>query len=103
MATFSEKGASTDKKYVAEQDMEMPNLLQPLQLFWSHSSVFALEKYLENLSFQRFLPEALTATFDETGVPTYKWYIAEQGVVISNLLKTFQSSWLHSSVFALEN
>ena len=32
----------------------MPNLLETNQFFWLHSSVFALEKYPENLSFHSF-------------------------------------------------
>ena len=42
------------------------------------------------------------ATFIETRAPTSRKYVAEQGIVMSNSSKTFQSFWLHSSVFALE-
>ena len=44
MATLSETCALTSRKYVAEQGIVMPNLLQTLQSFWLHSSIFALEK-----------------------------------------------------------
>ena len=44
VATFSEACALTCRINVAEKDIAIPNLLQTLRLFWSHSSVFALEK-----------------------------------------------------------
>ena len=34
----------------------MPNWTRTFQAFWSHSSVFALEKQHKNLNFQSFLP-----------------------------------------------
>ena len=73
MATFNEKGAPTFGKYVGEQDIIMPIFVQSIKFFWSRSSVFALEKQPENLSFQSvFLPfkEVLVAAFMETGAPT---------------------------------
>ena len=54
VATFNEKRAPTFRKNVTEPDIILSNFLQPLQFFWSHSSVFALEKQPENLSFQSF-------------------------------------------------
>ena len=44
VATFNEKRAPTFRKNVAEPDIILSNFLQPLQFFWSHSSVFTLEK-----------------------------------------------------------
>ena len=44
----------------------------------------------------------MVAAFIETGAPTSRLYVAQQVVIIPNLLETFQSSWLHSSVSALE-
>ena len=95
----------TFKKFVAEQGTIMPNLWQIVQSFWSHSCVFALEKYPKNLNFQSFftLKEALVATFNKTRVPTSRKYVAEQGIIMPNLLQALQSFWSHSSVFALEN
>ena len=51
-----------------------------------------------------FLPLAypLVATFSETRAPTFLKYVDEQGIVIPNSSKTFQTFWSHSSVFALE-
>ena len=40
-------------------------------------------------------------SFNETGAPARK-YLAEQGIVITNCSKIFQTFWLHSSIFALE-
>ena len=41
-------------------------------------------------------------TFNETRAPTSRKNLAEQGIVMPNLSKTFQTFWLHYSVFALE-
>ena len=51
-----------------------------------------------------FLPlrDPLVATFNESRAPTSRKYVAEQGIVIPNWLKTFQTIWSHSSAFALE-
>ena len=72
--------------------------------FWSHSSIFDFEKQPKNLNFQTFLPlrDPLEATFKETRAPTSRKYIAEQGIVISSLLKTFQTFRSHPSILAIE-
>ena len=51
-----------------------------------------------------FLPltDPLVATFNETHAPASRKYVAEQGIVMPNLSKTFKTFWLHSSVFSLE-
>ena len=69
----------------------MPNLWQTLQSLWSHSSVFALEKYPKNLNFQSFftsLQEALVANFNKKRALTSRKYIAEHGVIMPNLWQT---------------
>ena len=84
MATFNETRALTSRKYVIEQGIAMPNWSKTFQTFLSHSSVFALEKQPKNLNFQVFLPlrDPLVAAFGETGAPTSRWYVAEEGVII---------------------
>ena len=91
MATFHETRAPTSIKYAAEQDITMPNLSQSLQLFWSHSSVFALEKYPKNQNFRSiFASKKLSlAIFSEMCALTSR-YVAQLGIVISNLLRTLQ-------------
>ena len=42
------------------------------------------------------------ASFIETRAPTSRKYVAEEGIVMQNLSKSFQTFWLHVSVFALE-
>ena len=51
-----------------------------------------------------FLPltDPLVATFNETHAPTSRKHVAEQGIVMPNWSKTFQTFWLHSSNLALE-
>ena len=44
VATFSETCAPTSRKYVAEQGIVMLNWSKHFKTFWSHSSIFALEK-----------------------------------------------------------
>ena len=45
VATFSETRRPISKKCAASQGIMMPKLLETLQCFWSHFSLFALEKY----------------------------------------------------------
>ena len=44
----------------------------------------------------------MVAAFVETGPTNSRLYVAQQGVIISNLLNTPEFSWLHSIVSALE-
>ena len=44
MATFNETCTPTSREYIVEQCIVMPNWSKTFQTFWSHSSVFALEK-----------------------------------------------------------
>ena len=53
MGTLNETCPPTYRKYLAEQGMVMPNRLKTFQIFWSHLSVFALEKEPKNLNFLR--------------------------------------------------
>ena len=54
MGTFIETRAPTSRKYIAEQGTPTPNWSNTFQTFWSHSSVFGLEKQSEKLNFQSF-------------------------------------------------
>ena len=76
------------EQYVVEQGIMMPNLLQTLKSFWSHSSVFVLEKYPKRV----FLPlkEGLVATSSEKRAPTFRKYVAEQDIVMPNLFQSLQ-------------
>ena len=62
--TFNEMRAPTYRKYVAEQCILMPNLSDTNKSFWSHSSVFVLEKQPEKLNFHSFF----------TSKRTFGWY-----------------------------
>ena len=53
-ATFNKTRAPTSRKYVANKDIVMPNSSKTFQTFWSHYTVFELEKQPENLNFQSF-------------------------------------------------
>ena len=55
VATFNETRAPTSGKYVTKQDIKIQNWSKIFQTFWSHSSVFALEKQAKNLNFQSVL------------------------------------------------
>ena len=63
------------------------------QTFWFHSSVFALEKQLKNISFQSAFTfkRFIGGYFQETRAPTSRNYVAEQGTVMPNRSKTFQT------------
>ena len=87
VASFSETGAPTFRKYVAEQGIMMPEFYATLQTFWSYSSVFASEKHPKNLNSRiAFTSERdpLLATFSETRAPTSRKDLAEQGIVMPN-------------------
>ena len=86
MATFRETCAIPSRKYTSETGMTIPNLSEKLQFFWSHASVFALERKLKKLNFQSFLPlrDTLVAAFDEMCAPTSRKYAAEKGMVMPN-------------------
>ena len=43
VATFNETRAPTSRKYVAEDTKINPEQFKPDELFWYHSSVFAVE------------------------------------------------------------
>ena len=81
MAAFRETGAFTSRWYEVEQVVLIPNFPETLEGFWSHSSVFALEKYSKNLSLKSiFTTETtLVATFSETRGPISKEYVVSQG------------------------
>ena len=104
MASFSETGAPTSRKYVVEQGLPTPNWSKAFQTFWLHSSVFALEEQPKKLNFQSFLPlsNSSVASFIETRASTSRKYEFEEGLLTPNWSKTFQSFWLHSHDFALE-
>ena len=66
--------------------MNIPDLSNKLRVFWSHSSVFALEKQTENINFQSFLPlkHPSVASFKETCALTSRKYVPKPGKSIPN-------------------
>ena len=55
VATSNETGSPTSRKCVARQGIIIDaKPMADTLIFWSHSSVFALEKYPKNLNFQSF-------------------------------------------------
>ena len=80
VATFNERRAQTSTKYVAKQGIVIPNWSKIIQLFRSHSSIFALEKHPKNPIVQSFLSliDPLLATFNETRAQTSGKYVAEK-------------------------
>ena len=51
VVTFNETRAPTSREDVAKQGIMMPNWSKVIQTFYSHSSVFALEKEPKNIFF----------------------------------------------------
>ena len=78
----------TSRKCILEQVIIMPNLWQSLQFFYSHTSVFALEKFPKNLNFLSFFNETLVTIFNEKHAPTFKKYVAKQDIITSYLLQS---------------
>ena len=104
VSAFNKKRAPTSRKYGAQEDIVISNLSRSLQFFRSHSSDFASENKPENLSFQGFLPlkKSLLAAFSEGRATTSRKYVAERGIIMPNLLQTFQFFRSHTFVFALK-
>ena len=103
VAAFNEMCAHASSKNDAEQGIIMPNLLQNFKLF-GRTPPFLLQKSTLKILIFRILlllKEALVVTFNEKRAPTSRKYIAEQDIIISNLLQFFQFFWQDSSVFAL--
>ena len=78
----------TSRKCIPEQVIIMPNLWQSLQFFYSHTSIFALEKFPKNLNFLSFFNETLVTIFNEKRAPTFKKYVAKQDIITSYLLQS---------------
>ena len=100
MVTFSETRGPTSREYVGSQGVMMPNLLQTVQCFWSHSSVFALENYSKYLNFWNIF--ASKRAFGGNFLWNIRTHITELRIAMPNTLQTLQVFWLHSSLFALE-
>ena len=85
VSTSKEKRAATPKKYLAEQ-RTVPNWPKTFQTFRSHSSVFAIERLPKNLNFQSFFTfnRLYRDYFQERRAPTFRKYIAEQGIAMLN-------------------
>ena len=54
VATLNETGTATSIKYVDEPPIVMSSWFKEFENFWFHFSLFASEKQLKNLNFQRF-------------------------------------------------
>ena len=78
----------TSRKCIPEQVIIMPNLWQSLQFFYSHTSIFALEKFPKNLNFLSLFNETLVTIFNEKRAPTFKKYVAKQDIITSYLLQS---------------
>ena len=85
------KGILLLAENVAEQGITILNLSEIKQFFAVVVS-FAFKKSLKNASFLLlflYLKKSLVAVFNKTGAPTSRIYVAEQGIRIQNLSKTF--------------
>ena len=82
MTNFNETRTPTSRIYLVEQRLAMPNSSKTFKTLWLYSSVFALEKGPEKLSFQSFLPVRipLVASFNEMRAPTSRKYVVEQSL-----------------------
>ena len=90
MATLSETCALNSREYISEPGMSILNLSKKFKLFWSHSSVFALENYPKNVQLSEFFTSYLSKesslnTFSETCALTSRIYVSEIGISIPNL------------------
>ena len=85
MAAFNERHATTSRKYAPQEGIMMPDLLETLQCFWLHSSVFSSKKQPKNLNFQRFCTSKKRSwLLSMKRALTSGKYVAEQRTVMSN-------------------
>ena len=85
MATFDEMREPTSRKYVAEEGIVMSNRSKTFQTFWSHSSVFPIEKLRENLNSRVTLRliDPLVATSNQSA-PSSRIKEAEEAIEMPN-------------------
>ena len=104
MAAFSETTAPTSRWYVAEQAVIIQNLSETLQSSLLHSTSSALEKQAKDLTSDSFFisKKTLVAIFYETRAHTSIKNVAEQGIIMENLLQTLQTFWSYFSLFNSE-
>ena len=105
VATFSEAGAPTARLYVSEQGVVIQSSSDSLQSSQFNSSISALEKQSKSLNFRSFLSplkKLCWLAFHKTHAPTSRKYVAEQGIMMPNLLPKLRYFGSHSSGFALE-
>ena len=101
MATFNETCAITSRKYLSETTLSVPILSQKLQYFWSHCSVFALEKLTKKLNFHRFfIPKIIIGGYFQWNVCTHFekiciWSRHEH----CKFIRETSIFWSHSSFF----
>ena len=102
---FQWKACTNFKKICSWTRYSHTKLVENIETFTLHSSVFALEKEAKNLNFESFFTSnrPLVATFNEPRALTSRKYVAKQGIAMPNWWKTFQTFWSHSSVCTLEN
>ena len=103
VASFNETRAPTSRKYVVEEGIVIPNWSKKFRTFWSHSSVFALEKPT-NLNFQSVFPSnRLFGGYFQWNPCTYFQKMCSWTRYSDpNWSKAFQTFWSHCSVFSLE-
>ena len=103
--TFHETRAPTCRKHVSEQAIVISNWSIKFQTFWSHSSVFPLEKQPKNLNFHSFFTsnKPFVGYFQWRRARTSRKYLAKQGVVMPNWTKIIQTFRSHSSISTIEN
>ena len=108
VATCNKTRTLTSRKYIAQQDIMIPNWSKIIQNFWSHSSILlCIEKLQKNLNFQSFFTSNRPFgryfwNANEMRALTSKKNVAEQGIVTPNWSKTSQTFKWHSSGLALE-
>ena len=104
VATFNGRRAVTCRKHVSEQNIIIPNWSKIIQRFWSHSSVFALEKQPISLNCLSFL------TTNRPFCGYFPWNACSHFQKIyswtrdsdAKLMKTISNFWWCFSIFALE-
>ena len=98
------------QKICTLKGMVLPNWPKTFETFWSHFSVFAIQKQLKNLNFQRLFTHKKTfgayfqrgGYFQRNACSYFQEICSWTRNSNAKLMKNIHTFWLHSSIFALE-
>ena len=104
MATFTKTCAPTSRKHVADQGILLPNRSKTFQIFWSHFSVFALEKQPKKIKSSEFFTSKkhFGRYFQWNACTCFQKICSWTRQSNAKFVKMIETFWSHSSISASE-